>query len=198
MYTLSLHDALPIFDMGERPARVVQVIRNPCNRRIEIPHLQMLSAMAPVAVEATFAHHIEPLHRNPVPLLVSRQNQIIGTYPEGVGSTIPACKHLTSLALRPYADQRSMLRHLRRHAVTILEEVEPSVRVDLQPQRVRHRPGDPVVIETLIVIRLTITIQIVKSRQLTPFGHMNDAIHNGDPHWIKEPGGVTLPLQILK
>src|SRR5690625_943385 len=53
-----------IIDMGERPARVVQVIRNPCNRRIEIPHLQMLSAMAPVAVEATFAHHIEPLqHR---------------------------------------------------------------------------------------------------------------------------------------
>src|SRR5690625_2799444 len=65
-----------IIDMGERPARIVQVIRNPCNRRIEIPHLQILSAMAPVAVEATFSHHIEPLHSNPVPLLVSRQNQI--------------------------------------------------------------------------------------------------------------------------
>src|SRR5690625_4261165 len=89
-----------IIDMGERPARIVQVIRNPCNRRIEIPHLQMLPAMAPVAVEATFSHHIEPLHRNPVPLLVSRQNQIIGTYPEGVGSSIPACKHLTGLSIR--------------------------------------------------------------------------------------------------
>src|SRR5690625_3489802 len=87
-------------DLRARPARIVQRIRNPCNRRIDIPHLQMLPAMAPVAVEATFSHHIEPLHRNPVPLLVSRQNQIIGTYPEGVGSSIPACKHLTGLSIR--------------------------------------------------------------------------------------------------